>query len=98
MKVSSSKFTFSLIAFAALLVSGSGLMIQDTYAAIDAPEFTCNHINTTATHCTFDQSVNGTLAILDWTLKASSTAVAGSSTTDVTITGISGNFILEFNF
>ena len=88
MKVSSSKFTFSLIAFAALLVSGSGLMIQDTYAAIDAPEFTCNHINTTATHCTFDQSVNGTLAILDWTLKASSTAVAGSSTTDVTITGI----------
>ena len=33
MKVSSSKFTFSLIAFAALLVSGSGLMIQDAYAA-----------------------------------------------------------------
>ena len=77
MKVSSSKFTFSLIAFAALLVSGSGLMIQDAYAAIDAPEFTCNHINTTATHCTFDQAVNGTLAILDWTIKTSSTAVAG---------------------
>ena len=67
MKVSSSKFTFSLIAFAALLVSGSGLVIQDSYAAIDAPEFTCIHINTTATHCTFDQSVNGTLALLDWT-------------------------------
>ena len=33
MKVSSSKFTFSLIAIAALLVSGSGLMIQDAYAA-----------------------------------------------------------------
>ena len=61
-----SKFTFSLIAIAALLVSGSGLVIQETYAAIDAPEFTCNHINVTATHCTFDQSVNGTLALLDW--------------------------------
>ena len=74
MKVSSSKFTFSLIAFAALLVSGSGLVIQDAYAAaIDAPEFTCKHINTTATHCTFDQSVNGTLAILDWTINTSST-------------------------
>ena len=41
-------------------------MAQDAYAAIDAPEFTCNHINTTATHCTFDQAVNGTLAIVDW--------------------------------
>ena len=88
MKVSSSKFTFTIIAFAALLVSGSGIMAQDAFAAIDAPEFTCNHINTTATHCTFDQSVNGTLAILDWTLKTSSTQVAGSSTTDITITNV----------
>ena len=53
-------------------------MIQDADAVITAPEFTCNHINTTATHCTFDKAVNGTLAILDWTLKTTSTAVAGS--------------------
>jgi hypothetical protein len=88
MKVSSSKFTFSLIAFAALLVSGSGLMIQDADAVILAPEFTCKHLNTTATHCTFNQAVNGTLAILDWSLKASSTAVAGDTATDITITHI----------
>ena len=68
MKVSSSKFTFSLIAFAALLVSGSGLMINDAYG-FDAPEFTCIHINTTATHCTFDMAVNGTLAIADWGIR-----------------------------
>ena len=69
MKVSSSKFTFSLIAIAALFVGGSGLMAQDAYASIltaDAPEFTCKHLNITATHCTFDKSVNGTLALLDW--------------------------------
>jgi len=91
MKVSSSKFTFSLIAFAALLVSGSGLMIQDADAVITAPEFSCNHINTTATHCTFDKAVNGTLAILDWTLKASSTPVGGDSLTDITITNIANS-------
>jgi hypothetical protein len=66
MKVSSSKFTFSLIAFAALLVSGSAFVAQDAYGVFDAPEFTCVHINTTATHCTFDQDVNGTLAMADW--------------------------------
>ena len=68
MKVSSSKFTFSLIAFAALLVSGSAFMAQDAFG-FDAPEFTCVHINTTATHCTFDMSVNGTLAIADWGIR-----------------------------
>jgi len=82
MKVSSSKFTFSLIAFAALLVSGSALVLQDTYAAIDAPEFTAKHINTTATLITFDQDVNGTLAVLDWSIKTSSVAVAGGTATD----------------
>ena len=95
MKVSSSKFTFSLIAFAALLVSGSGLMIQDAYAAIDAPEFTCIHINTTATHCTFDQAVNGTLAIADWGLRdiqTNSTAYsAGDTTYDYEITNIANS-------
>ena len=87
----SSKFTFSLIALAALLVSGSGFMAQDAYAW-NAPEFTCNHINTTATHCTFDQSVNGTLSILDWAIKYTSTATAGSPLTDIAI-----NDIIEYN-
>ena len=88
MKVSSSKFTFSLIAFAALLVSGSALVLQDTYAAIDAPEFTAKHINTTATLITFDQDVNGTLAVLDWSIKTSSVAVAGGTATDYTISNV----------
>jgi hypothetical protein len=90
MKVSSSKFTFSLIAFAALLVSGSGLVIQDAYA-IDAPEFTAKHLNTTATQVTFDQSVNGTLAILDWTIMYSGSVAAGDILTDVTITSIANS-------
>ena len=91
MKVSSSKFTFSLIAFAALLVSGSGLVIQDSFASIDAPEFAAIHLNTTHTQVKFDQSVNGTLAILDWAIKLTSTAVAGSPLTDVTITQIANS-------
>ena len=89
MKVSSSKFTFSVIAFAALLVSGSGLMIQDAYGVFDAPEFSCNHINTTATHCTFDMKVNGTLAIADWGIRYLTTATDGDITYDVAISNIS---------
>ena len=88
MKVSSSKFTFSLIAFAALLVSGSGLMIHDAYAVADAPEFTCNHINTTATHCTFDIAVNGTLRVADWGIDIDGSRTAGDITYDVTISDI----------
>jgi hypothetical protein len=87
MTVSRSKFTFSLIAITALLVSGSGFLVQDAYAR-DAPEFTAIHINTTATKLTFDYNLNGTLRVLDWSLKASSTAVAGQTATDVTITNI----------
>ena len=88
----SSKFTFSLIVLAALLVSGSGLMAQDAYAAWNAPELSgCNHINTTATHCTFDQSVNGTLALLDWGITILSTASAGDVTYDFIPTGISNS-------
>ena len=76
MKVSSSKFTFTLIAIAALFVGGSGLVVLDAYGApgFDAPEFTCIHINTTATHCTFDKAVNGTLAIADWGIRAITTS------------------------
>jgi len=87
MKVSSSKFVFTLIAVAALFVGGSGIMAQDAYAA-NAPEFTAIHLNTTMTKVTFDQNVNGTLRILDWSIKTSSTAVAGGTATDVTITDI----------
>ena len=87
MKVSSSKFTFSLIAFAALLVSGSGLMIQDAYAG-DAPEFTAIHLNTTATHITFDRAVNGTLTTGDWGIRVHTTADDGDITYDVAISDI----------
>jgi hypothetical protein len=91
MTVSTSKFTFSLIAIAALLISGSGFLVQDAYAfgkASDAPEFTASHINQTATKITFDNPVNGTLRVLDWAIKLTSTAVltdaGGSQTTDAT--------------
>jgi len=91
MKVSSSKFTFSLIAFAALLVSGSALMAHDAYGAFDAPEFTCNHINTTATHCTFDIAVNGTLRVADWGIDIDGSRTAGDITYDVTISNIANS-------
>ena len=83
----SSKFTFSLIAIAALLVSGSGLMIQDAFAG-DAPEFTAIHLNTTATHITFDRAVNGTLTTGDWGIRILSTTTAGDITYDVAISDI----------
>jgi hypothetical protein len=87
MTVSTSKLTFSLIAIATLLISGSGFMVQEVSAA-DAPEFTARHINTTATILDFDQKINGTLRVLDFSLKASSVAVAGSPLTEVTINNI----------
>ena len=80
MKVSSSKFTFTLIAIAALLVWWiRSFMVQDASGAagFHAPEFTCNHINTTATHCTFDQAVNGTLVIADWGIDVDGSRTAG---------------------
>jgi len=95
----SSKFTFSLIAIASLLVGGSGFLIQDAYA-LDAPEFTAIHLNTTATLITFDQNVNGTLYKLDWSIKnldgnvctapcnTNAFAVAGETASDYEITDI----------
>ena len=90
MTVSTSKLTFSLIAISALLISGSGLVLQEAYAfgaVHDAPEFTAIHLNTTATKITFDNPVNGTLRILDWTIMLNSTAVltsdGGTQLTDV---------------
>ena len=64
MKVSSSKFVFTLIAVAALFVGGSGLVTQDAYARED-PTFTAKHINTTATVLTFNINLNRTLRVLD---------------------------------
>ena len=87
----SSKFTFSLIAITALFLSGSAIFTQDSFAAIDAPEFAAIHLNTTATLVKFDQKVNGTLAILDWAIKYTSTATAGSPLTDVAIQNIANS-------
>jgi hypothetical protein len=89
----SSKFTFSLIAIFALLISGSAFVIEDTHAApgFHAPEFAAYHINTTATHIQFDQAVNGTLAIADWGIRYLSTATDGDITYDVTITNIANS-------
>jgi len=85
--VLSSKLTFSIITVTALLVSGSSFMIQDAYAG-DAPEFTAIHLNTTATHITFDRSVNGTLSIADWGIRILSTATDGDITYDVAISNV----------
>ena len=85
--VLSSKLTFSLIAIAALLVSGSAFLDQDAYAG-DAPEFTAIHLNTTATHITFDRAVNGTLTTADWGIRVLSTATAGDITYDVAISNV----------
>ena len=63
-------------------------MIQDAYAG-DAPEFTAIHLNTTATHITFDRAVNGTLTTGDWGIRILSTADDGDITYDVAISDIS---------
>jgi hypothetical protein len=96
MTVSTSKLTFSLIAITALLLSGSSFMIQDAYsagAATDAPEFSIQHINTTATLLTFDRPVNGTIAIADWGLRILSTAADG----DITYTAPDGVAITDIS-
>ena len=55
MKVSSSKFTFSLIAITALLVLGTGMGMQQTFAA--APTFVAIHNSTTTTEIIFSEGV-----------------------------------------
>ena len=95
MTVSTSKLTFSLIAVFALFISGSAVLSQDAFAAIDAPEFTARHINTTATHIQFDQEVNGTLALLDWTMRNTSTITSGDILTNAI--GSSGSVITITN-
>jgi len=57
-------------------------MIQEAHsfgAATDHPEFTAAHINTTATKLTFDNPVNGTLRVLDYAIKITSTATLTSA-------------------
>ena len=82
MTVSRSKLTFSLIAFAALFISGSGIMIQDVSGAAGVPEFTAIHWNTTATKITFDDLINGTLRVADWSIRMTSTSIDGDSNTN----------------
>jgi hypothetical protein len=56
-------------------------VLHDAYG-YDAPEFTCIHINLTATHCTFDIAVNGTLAIADWGIRTITTDLQNQFTCD----------------
>ena len=86
MKVSSSKFTFSLIAVAALMLVGSGSLVQDAFAA--DPEFTAYHFNRTTTVVEFSEAVNGTKVLLDWTIKLTSTGTAGDISSDIAITDV----------
>jgi len=83
MTVSTSKLTFSLIAITALLISGTGFMVQDAYAA--APTFTAYHNSTTTTQLVFDQVVNGTIVLADWKFNPLGTSV---NSTLITITDI----------
>jgi hypothetical protein len=88
MTVSRSKLTFSLIAISALLISGSGFMIQDAYAAAGIePTFTAYHNTTTQTDITFTGFVNGTLDIADWRITLDGTSIR-PFTDSVTITAI----------
>jgi hypothetical protein len=91
MTVSTSKLTFSLIAISALLVSGSGFMIQEATAA--DPTFTAQHINSTTTQITFDQIVNGTLSTSDWIIKLTSTQVPGTTSTDVALVNVTSGLV-----
>jgi hypothetical protein len=63
MKVSSSKFTFSLLA-AALFLGGSGLLVSDSFAA--APTFTAITNSSTTTEVKFSEATNGTLMLSTW--------------------------------
>jgi len=75
MTVTTSKLTFSLIAISALLISGSGLIVQDAFAIDNVePTFTAYHNTTTQTVLTFSGFVNGTLDISDWRITVDGTS------------------------
>jgi len=80
------KSIFLFFAVSAILLAGSGTLVQNTYAT--DPTFTAQHMNSTATQIQFDQNVNGTLATQDWTIKLTSTGVAGVTTSDIAILNI----------
>jgi len=83
MTVSTSKLTFSLIAIAALLVSGSAFLDQEASATV--PTFTAHHNTTTTTQIVFDQFVNGTVNIASWHITA--TGARGEAVA-ATVTGV----------
>jgi len=83
MTVSTSKLTFSLIAIAALLVSGSAFLDQDASATI--PTFTAFHNSSTTTQIVFDQFVNGTIEKAAWHITA--TGARGEAVA-VAVTGV----------
>jgi hypothetical protein len=83
MTVSSSKFTFSLIAITALLVLGTGMSVQQTFAATNGggPTFIAIHNSTTTTEIIFSEGVNGTASIFDWTINGvNATAITNGTT------------------
>ena len=87
MKVSSSKFTLlSLIAISALVLGGSGALLQSVDGA--AVTFTAAHINSTATKITFSENVNGTMTLGDWGIDIDGSRDAGDITYDVAITDV----------
>ena len=85
MTVSSSKFAFSLIAVAALMITGAGVLTQESFAA--APTFTAVHNSSTTTEITFSEGTNGTLVLANW-------KVNGAAPTAITNgTAVHANFL-----
>ena len=85
MTVSSSKFAFSLIAVAALMITGAGVLTQESFAAV--PTFTAVHNSSTTTEITFSEGTNGTLVLANW-------KVNGAAPTAITNgTAVHANFL-----
>jgi hypothetical protein len=79
MTVSTSKLTFSLIAIAALLVSGSAFLNQDAFGA--PTTFVAIHNSTTTTEIYFSQTINGTLNNQNWFINGLMATGATNGTT-----------------
>ena len=70
MTVSSSKFTFSIIASSCIInYGGTGVLTQDSFAAV--PTFTAVHNSSTTTEITFSEGTNGTLVLANWKVNGS---------------------------
>ena len=102
MNVSSSKFTFSLLAITALLVGVSGIGIQEADASV-IPTFRAIHNSTTTTEIVFIGNtfgVNGTGTLADWKVNgvvvtAITNGTANHANFDVSHYG--GNAVAVFN-